>query len=76
MIELCHAPWTAQQVASLNHWQDHWHPYTCGGPCRSIGQEGAMVADTEGWRCPDCGYRQTWALRSHCNIETTPESTQ
>lgn len=64
MTKLLHAPWTAEQVECLNSWQSNAHPYTCGGPCRGNGLEGAMVAEPSGWRCPGCGYRQGWALAS------------
>jgi hypothetical protein len=78
------APWTAEQVAALNRWQDaaHVHPFTCGGnrtdathrayqashPDQDFGQ---LVATENGWACPACGYRQSWA---HDFMLTTPPS--
>ena len=52
---------TEDQVASLNAYQESgvFHEFTCGGEkCRR-----ALVATTEGWRCPDpeCDYTQDWA---------------
>lgn len=57
------APWTDDQVASLNGYQAAWvfHPYTCGTdgcPRRAAGE--VLTATRAGWECP-CGYRQAWA---------------
>ena len=54
MIE---APWTDEQVANLNRWQNagHVHEYTC--PNDGL----ALIATNNGWRCPNCPYTQTWA---------------
>jgi len=52
-------PWSAEQVAGLNGYQRSgvFHPYTCGdASCRAD-----LVATRDGWRCPHCSYRQTWA---------------
>jgi hypothetical protein len=53
------APWTDDQVSSLNAFQDAgvFHPFTCGGCSNRDG----LVAQNDGWHCPDCDYSQTWA---------------
>lgn len=53
------APWTPEQVKALNEFQacPSVHPYTCGG-CNN---RDGLVATAEGWRCPDCDYKQDWA---------------
>lgn len=60
--------WTDEQVTSLNDYQLYgmMHPFTCpnrgDSPHRtSKGDHGALVATPDGWRCPDCAYRQDWA---------------
>ena len=53
------APFTAEQVASLNAYQAEGvgHPLTCGGrECREV-----LRATPTGWVCPRCDYRQGWA---------------
>lgn len=68
------APWTPEQVAALNRWQDSGrvHPFTCGSGNRMDaehqiqqanrgGDFGQLIASTNGWFCPACSYRQTWA---------------
>ncbi len=67
------APFTDTQVAALNAWQADQtrHPFTCGGDrsdaahaarAEQAGEEpGLLVATTDGWRCPACGYAQGWA---------------
>jgi hypothetical protein len=59
--EAIKAPWTAEQVASLNCYQQSrvMHPFTCGAEgCRHD-----LVATAGGWTCPDsgCPYAQDWA---------------
>jgi hypothetical protein len=56
------APWTDEQVAALNKWQqrDDFHPFTC--PDRyPNGTHVVLVAYPDGWHCPACDYRQDWA---------------
>jgi len=67
------APWTPDEVAGLNAWQSdpRVHPFTCGGDrmdeahrayqAAHGGDFGQLVATPEGWTCPVCDYRQTWA---------------
>lgn len=52
-------PFTEDQVASLNAFQvsGYMHPFTCGNECRP----GVLIAQTDGWHCSTCGYRQDWA---------------
>lgn len=62
------APWTADEVASLNAHQQSgvFHPFTCGSGRRTDADhkdgEGVLVATAEGWRCPFCDYRQDYCL--------------
>lgn len=62
------APWTDEQVAALNNWQEtaHVHPFTCGGSVHdgnTHGERPTLVANTDGWTCPEehCNWRQNWA---------------
>lgn len=53
------APWTSDEVASLNGYQISgvFHDFTCdGADCRA-----RLVATADGWTCPRCEYRQSWA---------------
>jgi len=56
-----YAPFTPEQVAALNRWQQRgdFHPFTC--PHRVDGEAINLVAEPGGWRCPACDYRQDWA---------------
>lgn len=59
--EFVTAPFTADQVASLNGFQRSgcWHDFTCGADnCRET-----LVATESGWICPAsaCTYTQDWA---------------
>jgi hypothetical protein len=57
------APWTDEEVSSLNDYQTKsgMHPFTCG--VKSSHGKGYLVATIEGWLCPEphCDYTQTWA---------------
>jgi hypothetical protein len=55
-VKVAKAPWTDDQVRSLNDYQASglFHPYTCGN-CRED-----LVAMRDGWTC-SCGYTQNWA---------------
>lgn len=59
------APWNAETVKSLNHWQSDgkFHPYTCanGRDERHLDGEGVLIATENGWKCPYCEYTQDWA---------------
>ena len=52
-------PWSDEQIAALNTWQRLGvvHPFTC--PVE--GHRADLVAHEDGWHCPQCDYRQTWA---------------
>lgn len=54
------APWSIEQTNNLNRFQKSglWHEFTCA---RDHSGERRLIAQTDGWRCPVCGYRQTWA---------------
>ncbi|MDA8153994.1 MAG: hypothetical protein M0003_15005 [Acidithiobacillus sp.] len=72
MIKLIEAPWTAEQIETLNRLQRgelYAHPYTCPHrgdvPHHDNGHDtGCLVATKNGWWCPDCGYTQDWAHAS------------
>jgi hypothetical protein len=57
--EVVRAPWTREQVASLNAFQrsERYHPYTCPSEAHSS----HLVASKQGWYCPMCAYTQGWA---------------
>lgn len=64
------APWTGEQVAALNRYQEGgwFHPFTCAR-CRDADErwpspdEHLLVATNDGWACPTCDYTQGWAWR-------------
>jgi hypothetical protein len=65
MIE---APWTEEQVKSLNEYQRAaWmHPFTCANRGQGFhpwrrGDRGVLTATVNGWICDDCDYTQNWA---------------
>lgn len=70
MLDDSRAPWTAEEVANLNEFQNagYMHPFTCGSEdCRAV-----LVATPEGWTCPaGCGYTQDWAHDFMANGEAT-----
>lgn len=54
------APFTDEQVASLNAYQKSgvFHDFTCGDEHAG---ERSLIATREGWICPTCEYTQVWA---------------
>jgi hypothetical protein len=74
---LVQAPWTDEQVANLNRWQNHgfMHGFTCGSGKRGdqdhvayaalhdLNDNGLLLATPQGWVCPvpSCPYTQDWA---------------
>lgn len=77
MLKLIEAPWSAEQIETLNRLQRgelYGHPYTCPHrgevPHHDSGHDhGCLVATKNGWWCPDCGYTQNWAHAS--SLEAT-----
>jgi hypothetical protein len=61
------APWTIEQVDTLNHYQrtEFVHPYKC--PMHDGGDH-ILVATRKGWICPHCAFTQDWA--SELMLET------
>jgi hypothetical protein len=59
------SPWTDEQVAHLNAFQQagRFHPFTCGLRDQHRDNPGILVAARDGWSCPanGCDYRQNWA---------------
>jgi len=65
MSDKVEAPFTPDQVASLNAYQvaGIMHPFTCGGG-QARGHSGIrLIAAEDGWHCASdtCDYRQDWA---------------
>jgi hypothetical protein len=52
------APFTPEQVASLNAYQasNLFHPYTC-----LTSSHGPLIATEAGWHCSVCDYKQNHA---------------
>jgi hypothetical protein len=64
-LETVFAPWSDDQVKSLNAFQRSAkvHPYTCGGDvCHEV-----LVATMNGWVCRSCGYTQNHATDFSAN---------
>ena len=60
------APFTPDQVASLNAYQqsETFHPFTCGrDECREANPDASLAPAEDGWHCTvrGCRYRQDWA---------------
>jgi hypothetical protein len=55
MSDIVAAPWTGDQVASLNAYQAcrRYHPFTCGVR-EPDGTPHILVATQVGWNCPRC----------------------
>ena len=53
------APFTAEQVASINGYQKSgvFHEFTCG---KDHDGDRALRATVDGLECPTCDYRQFW----------------
>lgn len=63
---------TKDEVESLNAYQHSgvFHPFTCGGNRTDehhLDGEGLLVAAEDGWYCPFCDYKQSWAHESMKN---------
>lgn len=79
MTDMIRAPWTPEQVAALNAFQQRggMHPFTCGGD-HTPGSP-PLIAYTDGWRCPQpygeaCDYQQGWAHGFMADLEAWPKS--
>jgi len=64
--DIIKAPFTDDQIASLNAYQKslHVHPYTCGNDHMGVHftvDDRILIADLFGWHCPKCSYLQDWA---------------
>jgi hypothetical protein len=59
------APWSADEVASLNGYQDSTvlHPFTCANHELHGSNRVELTATVVGWMClePGCDYTQNWA---------------
>lgn len=60
-MSLIYAPWTDEQVAALNRWQewDNIHPFTCINSHSPETRD--LIACETGWFCRWCDYTQNWA---------------
>ena len=84
MMHLIEAPWTPEQIETLNRLQRgelYGHPYTCPHrgevPHHDNGHDtGCLLATKDGWLCPDCGYTQDWAHASSLDAMSTAEMMQ
>lgn len=71
MSDIREAPWTENEVRSINAYQlaGAGHPFTCARRGTSHRQRsdrdlGTLVAYQGGLLCPDCGYSQLWVHAS------------
>lgn len=74
-MTIIYAPFSSTQVAALENWQRSGvvHPFTCphrtdGAHEQRYGDLGALVPETSGWFCPDCGYSQLWCHDFMLNV--------
>lgn len=79
-MERIEAPFTRTVAIALNRYQfaHKFHPFTCGSGNRGdeahsatfkqIGvDQGLLIANKDGWFCPSCDYRQSWAHNAMTN---------
>ena len=57
------APWTDEEVARLNNYQNaaQFHPFTCPGDYPECEGQRELVATNDGWVCKCGKYTQAWA---------------
>lgn len=57
------APFTPEQVAALQNYQDadHFHPFTCGNRENHPPELYRLTPTVRGWICQFCDYTQDWA---------------
>jgi hypothetical protein len=76
MSALVVAPFTPEQVASLNAYQEAgvMHPFTCDNEMHGS-REFVLVATETGWRCRSrwCDYYQTWAHAAMADWSWQPQ---
>jgi hypothetical protein len=67
------APWTAEQVETLNRYQASglMHPYTCPNWHGEPVERRNLLATEAGWTCRHCDYKQDWAHDHHFKAEAT-----
>jgi hypothetical protein len=68
--DMIFAPWSPEEVSALNRWQatPTVHPFTCASDHDG---DRDLIARVDGWHCPTCGYKQTWAHRMMLNTPPT-----
>lgn len=73
MSEIIRAPFTEEQVKNLNEYQNLGivHEYTCRNEHY---YSRVLIATTQGWICPNCDYKQSWAFASTTNIQEMKET--
>jgi hypothetical protein len=52
------APYTIEQVANIQEYQDMLHPFTCGSAHE--GKSPVLLISQHGFKCPECDYTQFW----------------
>ena len=62
--DIIEAPFSSEQVDALNRYQRSgvFHEFTCAE--HHDGADRTLVATRQGWICPHCDYRQSWAHRA------------
>jgi hypothetical protein len=77
MTEKIRAPWTPEQVAALNAFQQRggMHPFTCGHE-HPAHPDAVLEATPKGWRCfvLGCEYEQDWAHAFMADPDAWPKS--
>jgi hypothetical protein len=77
MTEKIRAPWTPEQVAALNAFQQRggMHPFTCGHD-HPAHPDAVLEATPKGWRCfvLGCEYEQDWAHAFMADPNAWPKS--
>ena len=74
-METIKAPFTDEQVASLNEYQQLglMHPFTCcshdGCKKDATVKHGILIASNEGWTCPCGKWKQDWAHKFMTDVE-------
>ena len=63
--DMIYAPWTIEQVRTINDFQqlEHLHPFTCG----TEGCRADLVATVRGWICLFCDYTQGWCMSTQAD---------